>query len=492
VKDGVTGTLNRIQKKVVAFTSFMQSVGTRAAFTGASLAAPLTAIFKSGMGDAADTARMARAMEIPIGLYHKLQYAAEAAGVSVQEVAEDVTGKYQGLIARAPGLNPEDAKAAARAQLDLSDAYRAVKGALLPLVSTAAVYAKLFSEFIRNNAGVARTALAVGVGLVALGVTIKLLSVGFAAIIPIALAAWAAITSPVGLLALAAASGLAVGIGLAGLIDNFKMLKEVASGTGETIATTFGALRDALGKGDLALAGKIAIMGFEVVFLKVMEELQFTWLGFKSIFVDTWLAMIAGAKIAWAQFTGGFVKGFSDAIAKVIGFAAGLADAVGAEDLAKSLRDLSDLSSKVGEKARKDAEYTAFVTAKDLTDDLERRKKARFDEFKAAVDARKKAEAVLAALGAKAAAGDTRTGGIFGADSVLRDAFENALVAGRQQVTTTKGTFSGSALGLALGVGDQTKRTNELMRQLRDGEGLAPKKNAEEVAKALAGFFAVK
>lgn len=176
-----------------------------------------------------------------------------------------------------------------------------------------------------------------GVGIVAIGLTFTALSVavgGFAAAISFAATvmgaigtAIAAILSPVGILvggliagatawARFTASGQAAVTGLGGFISS------TFGGIWQTVTDTFGVIADAIGGGDVELAGQIAMLGLRLVFAQGLEQIH-------ALFGET-LGAMAGQLLSgdfsgafatlgsvlldsWAKITGGLVSLFTGA-----------------------------------------------------------------------------------------------------------------------------------------------------------------------------------
>lgn len=178
---------------------------------------------------------------------------------------------------------------------------------------------------------------AVGAGLVAIGLSFSALSVvvgGFASAITFAVATLTAIgaiigatLSPVGILVSALSAGAYAWLrfseagrsavsGLSGIITS------VFGGISQTITDTFGLITEAIGAGDLELAGQIAMVGLRLVMTQGLEAIH-------ALFGET-LGAMAGQLLSgdfsgafatlgstlldsWAQITAGLVSLFTDA-----------------------------------------------------------------------------------------------------------------------------------------------------------------------------------
>lgn len=313
-KDLLTGTLDKIQRKAVAFSAFMQKTGKVAGVAGLALAAPLAALFKGGFDRAADIARMADEFQVPIDLMARLKHAADDAGVSVQDVMNDTEGRFDKLIDRASGVDPGSIRAAAEAQRQFSEATRALQYALLPVVEVFAPLLRQFAEFIRQNASAIQVIAMVAAGLLALSAAALATSFAISGALLVIKAVGLAIgflVSPIGL-AVAALTGL----GYAFLTQTEAgqemgaALGKMFGEMGETFRMTFGGIVDAVKAGDLELAFKILGQGVRTLWAQLLAGLAQAWNAFMQRIADTvkrnrWLTAIlaggagavAGAKI---------------------------------------------------------------------------------------------------------------------------------------------------------------------------------------------------
>lgn len=493
-KDGLSGVLDKAQKKAAAFGAFMKKVGTTVGAAGVALGAPLVALFKGGVDRAADTARLAAQLNVPIDLMSKLQYAAEAAGVSVQEVMDDTTGRYRGLIARAPGLDPEAARQAAEAQLQLRDATLALQNALLPLVSVVTPYVKQFTDFVKQNAGAARLAAELSLKLVLAAAAFKIAAAGvgllitaFGALKVVALAAWAAVASPVGLGALLGA-GLFVGIlALTGEFENFfGFVGNGFKGLADTARETWGGIAGALSKGDLAGAWRVVLAGLKFAWADFVHTLTFAWIGFKLTFAE----IAAGIESAWADVTTGIARGITAVTrsalelvrklggAGLLGIGGGLYAREAGAILAQLPSD--EALAEVGRNQNKR-----------ISDDLRKRREELVqDLLKADAELRKKREELEAAVAAGKAPDLLAFAGL--AAGSIGAGFVSAALKGQQTAIDVKGGFSGAALGQQFGIGDAVQKQTELLKQLAEGKGGLAGAIGEAVGKSVGGFLSIR
>lgn len=137
--DQLTPMLDKIKGKVKAFASFMKQVGTGLALGGAAAGAGL--LF-GGISRGNEISNLSRQFNVPIELMARLKQAADAAGVSVEEVMNDTTGKYSDLVNNAQGMDAESIRASAEATrawrdmiVSLENAVLSAASAFLPLIT---------------------------------------------------------------------------------------------------------------------------------------------------------------------------------------------------------------------------------------------------------------------------------------------------------------------------------------------------------------------
>lgn len=474
-KDGLSGLLESVKKRVVAFNAFLSKVGRNAALAAGAVTAPLTALFKGGVDRAADLARLSQQLGLPIEMLHRFQYAAEAAGVSLDEVMQDWTGRYSDLIARAPKIDPKDAQAAASAQLELSDATRSLQLALLPLVQVVARYVTKLSQWVKYNADTAKTVFTVGLAVLGFAAGLKLLTMAFAALGPVAAAAWVAAAGPVGLFALSALTGLAGGVALASyLLDDFEGIKKTARDLGDTLGTAFGGIKDALAKANIALAWQVLLKTLKVYWLEFVDSMGMVWVGFKMTFVDAWHDVIRDIKVAWAKFSAWLNATMLKTVAHALDAVSMAASAVGDMDSFNALQQAGgQMRSAAMMHREKGAAEVKGIKDKADAEEAERRK-SRMDDLMESRDRLNQAKAELAALRKQAAEPVAEAPNPFAKNSPLRQGLGGDVA--------VKGSFSGAALGQSLGISDRATRQTELLKGIQD----LLKENPDAVARALA------
>jgi hypothetical protein len=471
-RDNLTKVLDKLKSRVAAAGKTFQEAGKKGALAGAAILAPITALFVGGVNRVADTARMARQFQIPIELMGRLQYAAEAAGVSVQDVMNDTQGRFRDLLAKAPVVDPGRAQQALKTQEAFRDATRALQDALLPLLDIVTPIVQAFSEFIQRNAQAVTVIAAVGAGLLAAGTagTVFGTAITIATTAATALGAVvSAIVTPIGLVA----------AGVAGLGYLFatqtetgrKFTSSIATGfagAAETAKAAWAGIAEAIRAGDLGKAVQISLAGLNVEFSKATLLWTKQWNWFKSGFVDGWrdavtivskLLVDLGAVIA--RNTIGILADSLSRLAEL----ADVADRVGAGALARKLRAGASLFPGDAEinrgrdalKAQIDADRAAAQKGVDA---------ARAASMAVAQGELDKAIMALRNLLAVPALG----AGAKQADPMRGDQlFRRAAAASFEAV---RGGF-GAGLGRQqFGLGDQVKVQTELQKQIKDNTAL--------------------
>jgi hypothetical protein len=169
---------------------------------------------------------------------------------------------------------------------------------------------------------------AAGIALVGLGLTISLLgaalggiATAFGLAIKAVLAvkiAFLALASPIGIVALALAGGVAAiiyytgagGAALEWLRDRFGELRE-------RVTVVLGAIGDALAAGDLALAARVAWLAIKAEWVRGTNFLQDKWAEFKAWFLTAWSETVGGIEIFAAEIWHSFEVAAAEAFAFV-------------------------------------------------------------------------------------------------------------------------------------------------------------------------------
>lgn len=250
VRDNITGALDKIQKRIAGFGSILSKVGIGSLKGGAALAAGPLGLLLNGGARLADTAKMAKALDIPIQKMAAFKHAAEQAGVTVEEVMNDTTGKFQELIQGAPLIDPMEAQAALSIQKDFKDSIRALENALTPLLKILAPAVTEVAKFAKENAGLIQIVGGVAAGLLAFGAALSLIGPVFTVLgvgAGVLSAAIGFILSPIGLVTVAFGSLIAYfATQTQQGKETVKALGETFRDMGKTFSDTFGGIVDAV------------------------------------------------------------------------------------------------------------------------------------------------------------------------------------------------------------------------------------------------------
>lgn len=306
-RDNLTKLLGKMQARVAQFGKFLSSAGSAALKAGGALALPVTVLLGQGVNRAAEVDKLSEAFGMSAEQMSKLAYAAEVAGVSIEEVVANQS-KFQKLIDGAPVIDAATAKAATTAQQEFRGALIAVQNALVPLLKTITPVITAVGAFARQNATVVQIVGAVAAGLIAFGIAAKLGAVavfGLAGAFAVVAKLIALAVSPIGLVTIAVAglgylfiryteTGKAFGQTLGRVFSDLRNYATAAfRDLGNVFGTTFGGIMDALRGGDMALAGQIAFKGLETAWARTEMVLTDAWIGLKDVFVDGWHQAIA-------------------------------------------------------------------------------------------------------------------------------------------------------------------------------------------------------
>jgi hypothetical protein len=220
----------------------------------------------------------------------------------------------------------------------LKNTLRGVGAAFLPLVedmerwvNIAVSHLTTVRQWIADNRQLVTTVAAVAAGLVAAGAALAGLGLAAAAIgagigaavaiVKVLAAVVAAVVSPIGL-AVAAIGGLGYVFATqteAGA-EFFSWIKGGFQEVAGVVSDAWGGIVAAVSKGDLALAGEIAVTAIELLWAKAVANLEEVWAGFKSVVVDGWHRMtdeLAETINNFAAFTEKVFTGVSTVIGNV-------------------------------------------------------------------------------------------------------------------------------------------------------------------------------
>lgn len=330
---------------------------------------------------------------------------------------------------------------------------------IVPLIEGA----RQVGAFVRENRAAAVGLAAVGVGAVAAGAAftaLGLAALGASAIMSVAGTIMGAIFSPVGIAAsVAIAAVAALGVAWAAFVGQ-NTLKDVAAdweGFGERVSTAWNSARVALSQGNWGLAAKIAWGEVVSEALRVGKAIDLAW----SDTIDYFLA-------GWSDAVYLFSSLFLDAIEEIRVIANKYAESLGLGSLVgSSEKEIRDQHRGMQQAIRKqnDAELDNLKNAR------QKKVQAWNDQIRDATAAGRKLAAIAAAspliaLGMQILAGQRSARGMPGLPKA-------AMSSGSGLSGYTKGTFSGSTAGLALGVSD--KLADQLMKETKDQTQLLEK-----------------
>lgn len=349
----------------------------------------------------------------------------------------------------------------------------------------------------------------VGTGLIAIGSAasiagfavagfVTLASAGFTVIavaVKLVVAAVGLLLSPIGLIGLAIGgivaafltwteTGRSVADSIGGYFTGmWSKLKAGVMDVVKVFTDTFGGIVAALKKGDLALAGEIAMAGLQVVWAKASLGMTQVWVAFKETIVDVFRDAVAGIKIMLTYIAEFAALAVIEPLQKILNLAARAADAVDATETAERIRGA--LGDANPENLRRGGE----AMRKEIVDEREK-KRAEDEEFRAASIAKGRedvtsASSRLAELIAKAKEEGTPPASVGSVSDAQKKELMNT---GPLLAAKVKGTFSTSASAQQLGVGDTVaKRNLELNQKIAQNSDSLPeiKRGITELGTAL-------
>jgi TP901 family phage tail tape measure protein len=237
---------------------------------------------------------------------------------------------------------------------------KALEGPLQSIVKIGTDVLGIITELVDENKGAivtfAKVAVAIGAAgtlLLGIGFAASAASVAiggllsivafatatFSALATIAGGLFALLSSPITLAIVGGAGVLAWVLQVTGALDSLVemtmtvkfRIDQLFKDLRQTFANTFGGIRDAIGGGDLALAGEIAVTGLQIAFLQGMQALSETVGGVfgntiatltnqitGGDFVGAWNTVVLGMASMWESFSAGLVNGFVKATKAVL------------------------------------------------------------------------------------------------------------------------------------------------------------------------------
>ncbi|MBY0513087.1 MAG: hypothetical protein K2P78_04150 [Gemmataceae bacterium] len=305
-------------------------------------------------------------------------------------------------------------------------------------------------EWIAQNRGIVITVAAVSAALVAGGVALSVFSTALGVLSAAAGIATAAlglfgsalglVLTPVGAVVLAVAGLTAAWLTLT---DSGKRFAAEVSGAfesmGEVFTATWEGIVGAVAKGDLELAGRVAVAGLRAAWAEAMVFLTEQWVAFKDSVVDGWHEITDGLEksvVGWQGYWLWATKGRAAAEEHVTG----------------------TLEQLEGEAKRRDEANHKF-RAQQIAD-----AKAERDRLRGELDA------LVNRARAPTGTGDPTKGGQFSdSGGLVKDKDGNLIAAPAQYYKSAKGTFNSSNLTGALGYGDKVgERQLRTQEQIRD------------------------
>lgn len=380
------------------------------------------------------------------------------------------------------------------ATAQLGQVWREAVGAIAPIVAGVAEqvskFAKPVAEFVGRNREAIGIVLAVAAGLavagaalVAFGATAAAAGAAIAGAVAIVKGLVIAVGLLLNPITLAVAAVAAIGYLFVTQTEEgaefFAWIKSGFQGIADVFQEAWGGITAALKKGDLALAGQIALKGLEVVWRQLMVTLTTTWVGFKNVFVDTFRLIVAGTKMAWEDLTGWIGKMLARALDENLAKLAFVTRLIGATGAAASIDEFREgLPSAAEIDALTEANKKGI--ARDLLNTLEASKRDRMQEILDAESRLAGANAELAALVGAAKSPDL-LGAIAGAAGAIAGAANRIDMGARRAsslLSGSQGTFTAVAAAQRLSTLDA--------KHIKAAESTA--KNTEKTAKGVEGI----
>ena len=310
-KDSLSKALAGLKTKVQGFAAGLKTVGVAGAALGGAVLTPLTLLFKGGVDRAEEIDRLSKSLGFTVEQMQRLKYAADVAGVSLDDVMKD-PGKFKRLMDEAPLMDANEIKAAVQANQEWRKSLISLQGAMLPVLQTIFPLIKAVGTFARANSGMLLGIGAAAAGLVAVGGILSVVGPGLLAMAGIVLKVVSAlgpfklgILGAFGALLFGTQSGKAA---LAGLAEAFRTMAA-------TFGETWGSVVEAVKKGQLELAFKVAAAGIKAIWFGMLSDMGKAFAGWlednkaKLISLAAITSAVSGAQ-AGARFgAGGLLAG---------------------------------------------------------------------------------------------------------------------------------------------------------------------------------------
>lgn len=296
-KDRLTGLLDKLRGKFAGFGSAFAKGGAAGLAAGTAVLAPIVGLAAAGAERFDRMAQEAIKLNVPIEQYYRLARAAEIAGVSIEQIADNPR-QYAGLLNEGGAVPVREIKAAVEASREWRRTWMALQDAAAGLAADLMPVIRAVGQFVRENSGAVATAAAVGAGLVALGTA----AVGASAALNV-LGVGVAVAKAVLVGAIAAVQGVIVGVTL---------LKTILFGTVPVMAivgAAWAALKAVFVGG--AAAAVAGIAGLKAVLLALLSPMGLVTVALVAL----------GAAFVAHEFTAGpgVVAAFGRALATLRG-----------------------------------------------------------------------------------------------------------------------------------------------------------------------------
>lgn len=275
-RDKLGPVLDKLRAKVAGFGAAFTKGGAAGLAAGTAVLAPIVGLAAAGAERFDRMANEAIRLNVPIEQYYRLARAAEIAGVSIDDVANNPRA-YAGVLFDGGAVPVREIRAAVEASREWRRTWIALQETAAGLVADLLPVIKAVAAFVRENAGVIAVAAAVGAGLVAAGaaaVGVGVAFSGIAAAVGVLKAALLALLSPVGLVSAAVA-------GVVTLWATFTDRgRETASELGRAFTEVgglfsemWGGIVAAVKSGDLESAFEILAAGVKAIFFTMIAAL---------------------------------------------------------------------------------------------------------------------------------------------------------------------------------------------------------------------------
>jgi hypothetical protein len=324
LRDRLTKGLASLQTRIMAISKTMMVAGRQLGKLAVIAAIPQLAAFFGGLVRAERMENMAIAMGKTTEEMQRLAYAAEVAGVAIDDVVKDPQ-RFAGLLADAPIMDAGQIRDSVSVLRDFRKILIDVQVAFGALAKEAAPLAKWLSVVVRENSHLVAVVAAATAGLLALAGMMMVVGGGVASVITIMgglVSAISAVSVAIGAvleLALPFAPIIALVVALtaavvtlwvyflrmtdagralfdAMFIRPLKILQRVFATTFDVFRESFGGIVAAIKKGDFEQAWIVVKAGFFAVLADMELKLTTVWVAIKDRVVESWHAAIDEVK----------------------------------------------------------------------------------------------------------------------------------------------------------------------------------------------------